>query len=401
MNYADTEGLAQALFEESGDALFLFDPETEQLLDVNSKAQRLTGFPLRDLLRMPMTELFRFGAAGLDRVREAASKTGTFHSQEGYFLRTVRPDVWIPINLTVARLHVKPKTLALLTARDLRERHSTLAQLQEAHTRLREAEEALRLVLASSPDCLWSAELDEGGNLAYTYFSPAVEPIAGQPPEFFLAGMQRWWGIIHPEDQRRWEGALLRFRAGHPTDEEYRVLRPDGSCRWVRECVRVSQRVNGRRHVRLDGAIRDVTEWKRTEEAWRTTLGRLTGLLDSGPVLAWLKDPEGRLVYCNAAFARAVGGGAASPLGKTDLDLFAAPVARKLRETDAAVLAGRQPLTRVESLGVPEGTARRWLVVRFPIEEGAGRRFLGNIAVDVTGWPQSAAAPPDKPAKPG
>jgi two-component system, cell cycle sensor histidine kinase and response regulator CckA len=123
MNYASTEGLAQALFEESGDALFLFDPDTDELLDVNSKAQRLTGLPLREVLSTRIAGLFRFGGdTDLQQLRKAAAKTGTFRSREGYFLRNVQPGVWIPVSLSVARLHVKPKTLALITARELRER---------------------------------------------------------------------------------------------------------------------------------------------------------------------------------------------------------------------------------------------------------------------------------------
>ena len=39
----NVEDLAQVLFKEAGDALFLFDPETGQLIDVNPMAQRLSG----------------------------------------------------------------------------------------------------------------------------------------------------------------------------------------------------------------------------------------------------------------------------------------------------------------------------------------------------------------------
>ena len=49
----DAAEFARALFEESGDALFLFDPDTETVLDVNPMAQRLTGFSRREMLRRP------------------------------------------------------------------------------------------------------------------------------------------------------------------------------------------------------------------------------------------------------------------------------------------------------------------------------------------------------------
>ncbi|TMQ31856.1 MAG: hypothetical protein E6K70_21725, partial [Planctomycetota bacterium] len=48
----NAEELSVTLFEEAGDALFLFDPESEQLADVNPMAQRLSGFSRAELLRM-------------------------------------------------------------------------------------------------------------------------------------------------------------------------------------------------------------------------------------------------------------------------------------------------------------------------------------------------------------
>src|SRR5262249_60601159 len=141
---------------------------------------RLTGFSRAELLRMPVTQLIRFGGhEGHQRVRRATAATGVFHSQEGYYLRTREDNVWVPVNLTIARLHVKPKTLALMTARDIREQH-------DAHTQLKKVEAELRRVLASVSDCLWSAEIDAEGKWTYRYFSPVVEKIAGRPASFFL-----------------------------------------------------------------------------------------------------------------------------------------------------------------------------------------------------------------------
>src|SRR5579885_3055497 len=118
----DPAELGLTLFEESGDALFLFDPDTEQLLEVNPMALRLCGFPRAELLRRPVSYLFRAESqGGLQRLRHAYLHTGVFHSQEGFLLRHQRDGVWVPVNLTVARLHAEPKTLGLLTARDVSE----------------------------------------------------------------------------------------------------------------------------------------------------------------------------------------------------------------------------------------------------------------------------------------
>src|SRR5438445_8649087 len=148
------EELSVTLFEEAGDALFLFDPDSEQLLDVNPMAQRMSGFSRAELLRMPITYLLRSEMqGGLNRLRYAYRKTGVFHSQEGFLLRHHRGGVWIPVNLTVTRLHAEPKTLGLVTARDLREQREMFSQLKKM-----EAE--LRRVLSSVSDYVWSAEVD-------------------------------------------------------------------------------------------------------------------------------------------------------------------------------------------------------------------------------------------------
>src|SRR5439155_23695425 len=126
-----SDDLARALFQEAGDALFLFDPTSDQLLDVNGMAERLSGFARAELLRMPATYMFRYGGqGGMARLRAASNKTGMFHSKEGYYLRTRDDAVWVAVNLTLTRLHVRPKTVALLTARDVREQRESHARLK-------------------------------------------------------------------------------------------------------------------------------------------------------------------------------------------------------------------------------------------------------------------------------
>ena len=98
--------LGRALFEESGDALLLLDPETDRLIEVNPVALRLTGFSREEILPLPASYLFRFEAAGgSQRLRAALQKTMVFHSQDGFLLRGKADGAWVPVNLTVSRLH--------------------------------------------------------------------------------------------------------------------------------------------------------------------------------------------------------------------------------------------------------------------------------------------------------
>jgi two-component system cell cycle sensor histidine kinase/response regulator CckA len=136
--------LAITLFEESGDALFLFDPNTETLIDVNPMAERLSGFSCQELLAMEVTYLFRSPIpGGLKRLRSAFKITGLFHSQEDFVLRHKREGHWIPVNLTVTRLHCRGGTLGLITARDISERQLLEEQVMRLAAIVGSSEDAI------------------------------------------------------------------------------------------------------------------------------------------------------------------------------------------------------------------------------------------------------------------
>lgn len=376
MKHDDLEGLAQALFEESGDALFLFDPDTHLLLDANSVAQRLTGFPLRELLHMSIPQLFRFeGPGGLQPLLQASRKTGVFHSREGYSLRTIKEGAWLPVHLTTARLHVKPKTLGLITVRDDRGEY-------EAHQQLKQMEGELRRVIASVSDCLWSAEVDPSGQCVYRYFSPVVEKITGLRPEYFMEGIHRWWGLVHPDDQACWAKALARLRAGQPSQEEYRLLLADGSVRWVHDSVMVSREKTG--ILRLDGVITDITQRKQAERELKEKEDRFKAFMDNSPAVAFMKDPDGKYVYYNRPFQRLFQRGEENLIGKTDAELFPQDIVQKLRENDSVVASSGRTIETVECVPTPDGVLHDWLVFKFPLREDSGKTLLGGVAVDIT-----------------
>ena len=135
----------------------------------------------------------------------------------------------------------------------------------------RQAENALRLVneelahvLGSISDAVWSAEVGPAGFL-YRYFSPVVEALTGRPPEFFRASPDAWLSIVHPDDRAGLERAAKRVVMGKVQGEhEYRIVRADGSLRWVCDRVRAVSLPNGVR--RLYGVLSDTTARREAEQ---------------------------------------------------------------------------------------------------------------------------------------
>ena len=66
-------GFGAALFQEAGDAQFLFDPDTDRLMAVNPMAERLTGLSRDELIAQPMTYWFRFAGKGGQRLPRPAA----------------------------------------------------------------------------------------------------------------------------------------------------------------------------------------------------------------------------------------------------------------------------------------------------------------------------------------
>src|SRR5262245_8343517 len=154
MSDFDASEVGKAIFRESSDGLFLFDPDSDNLIDVNPMAERLTGYSRKQLLEKPTAYWVRFSGEerqGMHRLRQAAGRTSIFFSQDGFYLRTNVDGVWVPVNLTIARLHVQPKTLALMTARDMREQRAARTQLKEKEAELREREIRLQAIMDNSP----------------------------------------------------------------------------------------------------------------------------------------------------------------------------------------------------------------------------------------------------------
>ncbi len=134
---------------------------------------------------------------------------------------------------------------------------------QTLTTRLRKNELA-RLMSAIS-DAVWSAEIDSTGALVHIYLSPVVERIAGLPPDAFLGRPGTWLEIVHPDDRPLVASTMRGMSPGgdERVEIEYRVLRPDGTQRWVRDKVQAT--IVGERTV-LNGVISDTTERKTAED---------------------------------------------------------------------------------------------------------------------------------------
>jgi PAS domain S-box-containing protein len=78
----------------------------------------------------------------------------------------------------------------------------------------------------------------------------------------------------------------------------------------------------------------DITERKNIEEAHKTSELRLHTLVQTIPDLIWLKDKDGKYLFCNKMFERFFGATESEIKGKTDYDFVNHELADSFREND-------------------------------------------------------------------
>ncbi|HVY61334.1 MAG TPA: PAS domain S-box protein, partial [Planctomycetota bacterium] len=148
---------------------------------------------------------------------------------------------------------------------------------KRAEAALRESEERFRQLAENINAVFWMTTADQKQLL---YLSPAFEEIFGRTRESVLARPESWLEGIHPDDR-----ALVREvaydRPGKQWERTYRVVRPDGAIRWVRDRSYPVHGPDGR-IVRLTGIAEDITDLRSTEEQLlqaqkMEAVGRLAG----------------------------------------------------------------------------------------------------------------------------
>ena len=174
------------------------------------------------------------------------------------------------------------------TAVDVTERRCSDVALRESEARFREIAENIREVF-------WVWDVAANG---VTFVSPTYEEVFGQSCASLYADFGSFLRAIHPEDRDRVEAAIIRSRVGTPLDEQYRVVRPDGSIRWIRDRAFPVPEPTGPVR-RIVGVADDITDRRDAEEGLRRSEELLRLVLDALPVGVAVMDRSGDIILSN------------------------------------------------------------------------------------------------------
>lgn len=227
------------------------------------------------------------------RVLEAQGSVTDFESE--VYRHKTRERIWISETARLVRDAAGTPLYYEGTVQDITARKRAEAALRESEQQLRQVTEYINAVF-------WVCTADVS---KFLYVSPAYEEIWGHSRAELYERPWSFLDAVHPEDRQRVFAALQKRSERY--DEEFRVIRPDGSVRWVRERAFLVRDENGKGY-RIAGITEDITEGKLAEEKLRYSEEQLRQLTENINEVFWIAATDGpRTLYVSPAYEKVWG----------------------------------------------------------------------------------------------
>lgn len=261
------------------------------------------------------------------------------------------------------------------------------AKLQTRSEELRQSERRFRLFAERTPDAIWflNVELTQ-----MDYVSPAFETIWGRPTSSIFQ-MSDWIDTIHPADAA---AVIEQLQAAQLKGGqfEYRIVRPDGAVRWVRDTRFLLQETEGQPRV-IAGIVRDFTTRKEAVDALEAAqmdaenrAAELEHIYANAPIGLAVIGRDYRLQQANGFIAKLAAHDAGEQVGQLIFSLLPA-MQEKAEPYFKRVLENGESVRGLEFRAKPPGAEmpQYWYAHLYPIQGTAGTiTGIGLILEDIT-----------------
>ena len=222
-----SEELYRLLAENATDVIARYSPEGV-FLYVSPASRRILGYEPEELVGKSLYDFSHpADLEDLKRSHMGILETPVLRAVMHRFRTADDRYIWLE---TTAKAILDPTTGALMeivaTSRDASSR-------KIAEEALRTSERQFRQIAENIPQALWLSSADRHQIL---YANPAYEKIWGRSIQSLYEQPNTFFESIHPDDRLRIVGNHAQIGTV-AIEEEFRVVHPDGSLRWVRSEV--------------------------------------------------------------------------------------------------------------------------------------------------------------------
>lgn len=263
----------------------------------NPFMEQLTGFTAAEVVGKYPEEVFPFlqETGIITQLKKALA--GESGSPVEYFFRMPRTgrSAWVSDTSAPLR-NSKGEIVGVIgIVRDISERKVSDALLQES-------EEQFRQMAENVDEVFWMLDAI---TLRTLYVSPAYENIWGRTCKSRYDRTQSWLDAVHPVDRKRVAEAFKQSVRRKGFHEEYRIVLPDGSIRWIGDSGAVVCNEAGSVY-RIVGVARDITLRRRAEERLKSSEERYRYLVERAPIAIFIGS-KNRFAYLNPAALKLFG----------------------------------------------------------------------------------------------
>ncbi len=276
------EASFRMLFENNPMPMWVYDAETLAFLEVNTAALAQYGWSRDAFLQRRVSDT--------DSTDDQVTFVGAWGAPDGVHNTIGATHVTasgerIAVRVATHAITYQGRTAMLAAIWNVTEVERGRRELSRVNGDLARATEALK---ARTADLLDAARLARMGTWAITFeprtnsWSPETYAIFGQDPATFDVTFANTLACIHADDQAMFIAADSRLRQTSDRGEiEYRIVRPTGETRVLRELARPKFDAAGR-VTGVAGVVQDITEQKNAEQALLRaekfkTIGQITG----------------------------------------------------------------------------------------------------------------------------
>ncbi len=366
----ESEEKYRSIFYNSPLGILHFDRDGV-ITDCNGKFAEIIGSSIQTLIGFNMLQ--RLQDISLQTQVKAALASG-----EGYYegdYRSVMADKVTPVRIYLNG--IRNEAGEIVSGVGLIEDITASKKAEQA--RLSEAAR-FKALFTHAP--LGIGILDREGRIISA--NAAVQKSHGYTPEELVDKFGTpFAGYAHPDDARI-DQALFQEMVDGQRDfysMEKRFFHKNGHVIWMQLSVAAVRDEKGELEYTL-GFVQDITEYKLSEAALRRSEARFARFMDNFPGAAYIRDREGRLVYCNQFFASNFQLPPEALIGKKLSEIFTPEPAVQFEREDRMVLTENRVFRAQQELNMGEGLSH-WLSIKFPIELES-ERLMGGISLNVT-----------------
>jgi len=297
------------LFESASDAIIIFDPGNETVLDVNERACQIYGFDREEFIGLSLLDISANTDDGKTHIKNTIEKDFS-HRFETKQYRKDGSLIYFEVNASI--IQYKEKRAILSINRDVTKR-------KKSEVALRESEERLDLALEGVEAGLWDHNLQTGEVIRNDRWAEML----GYTPDEIKGGSEEWLELVHPDDVAEAKRLAKAHEAGEiPVFKvEHRMKTKDDTWKWILNWGKITERDKDGKSLRAVGVHLDISDQKQAEEAMRRSEKKFRTYIESSPTAIFIADDNMKYQFVNQAACELTGYSEAELLNMSIMDL--------------------------------------------------------------------------------